>query len=367
MVMGFTNFKSFEEVVKHYEDTKPIKEQEHGTSRNIRPIGDRSRKWETIQKMSRNCYVLSCGYERGNELSVHWGYASTSPEHMKMRYQAKLENYAPVVWRKHKDGSTSVKINNMCGAQDYGDISHYSFLARNLPDGMELVEAKGNAHRYIRTLIDHSTEHMRFKLGFTPVRSTDVFLAKKRTVPRGEYERRDTDSEWYQWMTPKDDNSSLVFVRSEGNSPWTNWVHDKTTGQKPPQPPRINKSVKAKYVDYMKQFYDWGMTMTPLLPLKDLEYVSDKITELMEYSDERFKTKNRYGTEPDYKLVREILRQEQHPYRLNFWLLFVRSTNDGWSIDPRYAVWIKCKEDAVRVRARYNRFINKVAQFMEKK
>lgn len=353
MAMTFSKFKSFEEVVKHYESIKPIKEQGNGTSRNIRPMGDRARKWETIQKMNRNCYVLSSGYERGNELFGHWGYAFTSDD---TDYKAKLENYAPIVWRKHRDGSTSVKINNMCGSPSGCSISHYSFLRRHMPDGMEFHEPRGNAKRYVRHLnVDRKVD--------------TVFLAKKNTVPRAEYDNRPKDNRWYEWMTPKDDNSSLVFTLLEFDHPFTLWEHDKTTGQEPPQPPRVNKSMKAKYVDYMKQFYDWGMTMTPLLPLKDIDYVSDKITELMEYSDKRFKAPpNRYKTEPDYKLVREILRQEQHPYRLNFWLAFVRSTNDGWSIDPMYAVTtIKCKEDAVRVRAKYNRFMNKAAQFMEKK
>ena len=202
MVMGFTNFKSFEEVVKHYESIKPVKEQNHDTSRNVRPISDRARKWETIQKINRNCYVLSCGFVRGDLLAPHWGYRLEDTEEKK----AKLEDYAPIVWRKHRDGSTSVKINNMCGPSYQGDILHYSFLSRNLPDGMELVEAKGNAYRYIRTLVDHSTEHMRFKIGYTPVRPTDVFLAKKTTVPRAEYDRRTRNSKWFKWMTPKDDN-----------------------------------------------------------------------------------------------------------------------------------------------------------------
>mgnify|MGYP003150022354 FL=1 len=353
MAMTISKFKSFEEVVKHYKSIKPIKEQDNGTSRNIRPIGDRARKWETIQKINRNCYVLSCGHERGNELFGHWGYAATSDD---TDYKVKLENYAPIVWRKHRDGSTSVKINNMCGSDSGCDISHYSFLRRHLPDGMEFHEPQGNAKRYVRYI---NVDRRDWKV-------EDVFLAKKSTVPRAEYDNK-PDNKWFEWMTPKDDNSSLVFTLfKDHDHSVTLWEHDKTTGQKEPRSPRVNKSVKVKYADHINKLYEWGMTMTPLLPLRDTDYVVDKINELMEYSHDRFKT-NEYASEPDYRLVREILRREQHPYRLHFWLMFVRSTNDGWSVDPRYAVsMITCKEDAVRVRARYNRFMNKVARFMEK-
>ena len=120
------------------------------------------------------------------------------------------------------------------------------------------IEPKSSSKRYVRHLnVDRKVD--------------DVFLAKKSTVPRAEYDNK-PDNKWFEWMTPKDDNSSLVFTLfKDHDHPFTLWEHDKTTGQKEPQPPRVNKSVKAKYADYINQLYEWGMTMTPLLPLKDTD------------------------------------------------------------------------------------------------
>ena len=96
MTLTWTSFASFDEVARRYEDIKPIRERTLGTSRDIRPIGDRNRKQERIVKLSRNCYALSDGYHRGDGaftyFSPTWG-------------RGLMEYYAPIVWRKHKYGT----------------------------------------------------------------------------------------------------------------------------------------------------------------------------------------------------------------------------------------------------------------------
>ena len=62
MALTWTNFASFKDVVKHYENIKPLVSKLHTREDDIRPIGDRNRKWERIVKVSRNCYALSDGY-----------------------------------------------------------------------------------------------------------------------------------------------------------------------------------------------------------------------------------------------------------------------------------------------------------------
>jgi hypothetical protein len=126
-MLTYSSFNTFEDVVKHYENTKPINERKHGTSRNVRPIGDRARKWENIQKISRNCYAITSGHERGNDLFPYWSYNTTTIDANNNyvttydNHGAKLEDYAPIVWRKRKDGTVTITINNITGI-------HYSFL-----------------------------------------------------------------------------------------------------------------------------------------------------------------------------------------------------------------------------------------------
>ena len=111
MALYFSDINNFESVVKRYEDTKVLVSCKHPRSHDVRPIGDRTRKWERIVKVSRNCYALSDGYHRGDPLFSFWGYSVTGepPQGGDMCY------YAPLVWRKHRDGTTSLRVMNGTG------------------------------------------------------------------------------------------------------------------------------------------------------------------------------------------------------------------------------------------------------------
>ena len=60
------------------------------------------------------------------------------------------------------------------------------------------------------------------------------------------------------------------------------WVHVKGTGRALPKAPRVNIEVKAKYKDSIKKFFEWGMTMSPLMPLEDNEYLYKHHQDLIE-------------------------------------------------------------------------------------
>ena len=189
-MLTYSSFNTFEDVVNHYENTKPIKEQGHGTSRNVRPIGDRARKWENIQKISRNCYAITGGYERGNDLFRYWGYNTTTIDANNNHtttyndHGAKLEDYAPIVWRKRKDGTVTVTINNMTGI-GYS-ISHYDMIRRHTPKGMSFIH-NGDGKQYIRVLNSGTEPDYRY---YDPHnKSGDFYLAKNKTIPRAEWRR----------------------------------------------------------------------------------------------------------------------------------------------------------------------------------
>ena len=63
------------------------------------------------------------------------------------------------------------------------------------------------------------------------------------------------------------DNSALVFSKTESEHRFSGieWVHVKGTGRALPKAPRVNIEVKAKYKDSIKKFFEWGMTMSPLM------------------------------------------------------------------------------------------------------
>jgi len=363
-MLTYSAFNTFEDVVYHYENTKPIRERRDGTSRNVRPIGDRARKWETIQKISRNCYAISCGNERGNDLFRFWGYNTSKQVNGNYvatydDHGAKLEDYAPIVWRKRKDGTVTVTINNMTGI-GYS-ISHYSMLERHTPKGMAFIH-NGSGKQYIRLLNNGTDPDYRYN--DTHNKSGDFYLAKNKTVPRAEWAKIKHDGKekhhWHKWKRTTDDNSALTFIqRSIGV-----WEHDGISGRSLPTGPKVNKTLKAKFKPALDKFFEWGMAMTPLLPL-EYEYTTNKNGEMHNYFCEREGINVWSPWKSEW--TREILKDENHPMRLNFWVMFAASTSDGWYLNQTYKIKeVQNKEDLSKIRARYNSFINNNAGFMVK-
>ena len=340
MALYFSDINNFESVVKRYEDTKVLVSCKHPRSHDVRPIGDRARKWERIVKVSRNCYALSDGYHRGDPLFSFWGYSVTGepPQGGDMCY------YAPLVWRKHRDGTTSLRVMNGTGPSYGAFNSRYSFLQRNLPLNLHLVIDNGK--QYIQC---NGTKH---------------YLAKNKKVPPHEYAYK-TKNRWDKWKQKHDDNCALVFIQNEDGS----WRHDGKSGRSVPVAPRVNKSEKDKYKDAIKKFFEWGMAMTPLLPLEDEEYMQKMMTEIDRFFSDRPDIDNRWVRSVNWlpKYAREVLQFEEHPMRLNYWLMFARTTSDGWYYNREYPIKkIQTKDDLQKVRRQYNYFINNNAGFVTK-
>ncbi len=120
------NLTTFDRVAAHYEYTKPLRGK-HAKD-DVRPLGDRARKWERIKKVNNNCYVLTDGYHTGDDVfgsSSYGGKARGKPT------EADIINLSPIVWRKHKDGTETIKVRNATGQGAH--TSRYSFLDRHLP------------------------------------------------------------------------------------------------------------------------------------------------------------------------------------------------------------------------------------------
>lgn len=342
MALTWTNFASFDDVVKHYEGIKPVREKNLGTYRDIRPIGDRSRKYERIVKLSRNCYALSDGWHRGDPLATRRWTARG--------WEGKMEYYAPIVWRKHKDGVESVRIMNMTGPDNGYCPSRYGFIDRHTPRGLHFIRGPRNTHQYIST---------------SGLRSDAIFLAKGKTVPAAEqkyYEEKPHYSSRHSWSQRKDDNAALVFTRRDGG----NWIHNPTTGKEVPKGPQVNKELKAKYRGALKKFFEWGMTMSPLLPL-DQQYNAERRDEMRKHF---YPAATGYQPwNPEWS--RAILVDEDHPMRLNLWVQFASqataSPYNGYRPwNSSYAVKdVQTKDDLRRVRARFNSFFNVNAGFMK--
>jgi len=346
MALTYSNFLKFDEVEAWYNNIKPLVSKLHTREDDIRPIGDRNRKWERIVKISRNCYALSDGYHEGDDKFTPYGVHEYDYKTKTTTYHwdrlGKMEYYAPIVWRKHKDGTETVQVRNCTGDNSHYSMGRYAFLDRHIPVGMRF-EMGGNAMQYV-----------------VPS-GKKVYLAKCKTVPRGYYKQFKNNNYFKKWMQTKDDNSALVFTRDEGN-----WIHDPTTGKSLPQKLKVNKELKAKYKEAIDKFFEWGMTMSPLLPLSN-EYNKDKAHELRKH----FGSVDYVSDEFTPTRAREILRSPNHPMRLNYWVLFTSSVAEhayvsgGW--EYTYPVQhVETKEQLQKVKSRFNSFINTNAGFMTK-
>lgn len=357
MALTYTNFSSFHEVVKHYESIKPIVSKLHDRADDIRPIGDRARKHERIVKVSNNCYALSDGYHYGDDKFYPYNVTDwvkdpvTGEEMCVVRHDmlGSMRKYAPIVWSRNSLGIEKVEIRNVNGHDSGYSIQRYDFLRRHTPRGMSFVNGS-NARQYISLGGVHNGDK--------------YYLAKSQTVPRKIWEQtKDDDARWHKWKRPTDDNATLVFTRdSRDPNSVGNWEHVPTSGKPLPPNKKVNKELKAKFKDAIDKLFTWGMTMSPLLPLEDREYRQEKMREIGEY----FHAGKRYAPwEPTQ--AREILKNEDHPMRLAYWVMFASDCNDGWGWNPTYLVkHVQTKEDLQRVRSRYNTWINNNAGFMTK-
>ena len=222
------------------------------------------------------------------------------------------------MWRKRKDGTVTVTINNVTGI--HYSISHYEIIRRHTPKGMAFVH-NGSGKQYIRLL--NSGTDPDYRHSFPNKQPDDYYLAKNKTVPRAEWrQHKDSDHSWYKWMRPTYDNSALTFIqRSIGV-----WEHDGISGRSLPKGPKVNKTLKAKFKPAMDKMFEWGMAMTPLLPL-EYEYISNKTQEIHHYFCDREGIKQWSPWNPEW--AREILKDENHPMRLNYWIMFASTTSEG--------------------------------------
>ena len=340
-MLTYTNYRSFAEVVAHYDCITPLRGRTNA-GKDIRPIGDRRRKHERIVKISDSCYALSDGYHFGDEHFGRWYNGVDFTPTL-----ADMEKYAPIVWRKKRDGTEEVTLRNGWGPGSHN--GRYDFIYRYSPKYMLFHIRNGKQFIEVgRSLPD----------GQLLYENTMYYLAKSTTMPKQLHEKF-TNNQYYKWAATRDDNSSVKFIRIEGG-----WQHVEGTGRSLPKAPTVNKDLKAKFKDDIKKFFEWGMTMSPLLLLGDSDYKGTQMADLYAHYEQK---PNWQGLQPAPLVARSIVRDDQHDARLALWVLFAKDCTDGWHWNMEYLTQtVKTKEDLAKVRSRYNAFINKQLGFMQK-
>ncbi len=113
---------SFAEAEARYNDVKPVISKNHTKGDDIRPVGDRRRKWERIVKVSDTCYELTVtDYYHDNTPLIRWedidGYYEqvTFWNNGRVSGYTMLENLCPIDLVFFVEGSTGRQYVGIAG------------------------------------------------------------------------------------------------------------------------------------------------------------------------------------------------------------------------------------------------------------
>ena len=303
MVLRHTDHRvnSFRDISLRYEHTKPIR----GT--DIIPIGDRRYKWERIIKVSDTRYDMVL-----DETSFH--------------YMNKFATKKTLVSWEIKNDIEVVTIYND------GVVMTYTFLENLLPHDLRFFVLGSSGRQYISM--------------------------NWRTGDRGwSFAMQDQgDKDFY---LPKDYSKPIQFARKHAK-----WQHIGKEYVFKYAMTQVNKGAKAEIKPHADKFYEWVITMHGMLPCDDWEYRNKIRREFEDYMDKHDINyfSNRYGrenrvTDQQTKLYLDIMKDSSHSMRLHLAVQWLGAS-------PLYGYQgvqpIETKEDASKVRANWNRWVNKM-------
>ncbi len=233
---------------------------------DVRPIGQRRRKWERIKKVNDDCYLFVDSYGFGDDVfGRDWAGGTVDPT---IDEQIML---APMVW-KRVDGQVFLKVRNGTGLS-HAHTGRYYFLTEFLPRGLNFVSERGKQYVAARGKDGMLKRH---------------YLPKSVTCgpsARAELEKLRQNGPMYAYRAisdyeAEDDGAFLVF-KCVGDRVW------QLVSEPLPEPvkqTRVDKEAKAKLKPYLDTFWEWACAYAPLLPTFDYQYVSKQLTVLNKYN-----------------------------------------------------------------------------------
>ena len=334
MVHRYTDWKinSFAEVEERYNTTKPVISKNHTREQDIRPYGSRSRKWERIEKVNANCYIIWNGDDGDPYQHLYWNWSGNLNPTPKQQMEL-----APIVW-KRKGNMESIRIRN--GSGNYAHCSRYTFLENTLPNTMGFLVDNGK--QYISLYSDR-------------LKTASYLLPKSMYVPFGNRRRGNG-------LVETDDKKYLTFERKIGEPNTTPWQVVGATWEYIGAKTKVDKKAKADIKPHTDKFYEWIVTMYRMLPITDWDYRQKMRSELQEWVNDNFPSSfNDFAFGNSHVAYMEIMRDEEHPMRLHLavdWLSNSNLTTYDWQTSDHTFTEVN-SDVAKQVRANWNRYINK--------
>jgi hypothetical protein len=310
-------FNKFDEVVKWYEQTKPIVSKNHTREDDIRPIGARRRKWERIKKVDAETYLLLDGnYTRPS-------YQKNNPSYD--GYEQYEQDMAAIMWKREADGDY-VYIRN--GTEGSAHMSRYTFLQWYMPMNAAFRMNQQGKH-WVRAQ--------------TPTGWEDFPLPK--TTYRWD---------WNLHKQGTDDGKRLKFrVNEDGTFTRIGEAFKVLTTT-------VDKELKKQWKPLMEAFYAHAAALAPML---DTSYNarSEYRKIVAEWGKENNIDIPEWGglNHTPNSVVRQIVEQEDHALRIPLMALVIDAIDGKRKIESQ--------EDLSRIKSSYNRLMNKALGMYETK
>lgn len=345
----------FADAEERYNNTKPVVSKHHTLEQDVRPLGARNRKWERIIKIDDDCYVLSCGGRVDPVFT--WGPGDTATQNKYPITTDEIVRLSPIVWRKHKDGTETVKIRNGAGEWSHNNI--YSFLSRALPRELWFRQTRvGKQFIYNRS--KGQTVHLP-KTTSAPRHVLEYYMEQMKKAGNQQWALR-----WANVYTPGDDGLSVTFKR-EANGTFTllGEPHKVMVNRT-----RMNKELKGSFKADIAGLLESAMAFYPMMRTQlTWSLQNDTNKELVDIVKERKINgyHHSYGAlfnQSEPELVRAILKDPEHPMRhgLNIAAMYViNSAMSGLRNYDDDEDMNDARNKAVR--AHFNRWISKLGGF----
>lgn len=303
-------FNKFDQVVSWYQSTKPMVSKYHEVAHDVRPIGERKRKWERIKKIDDNTYALL----DGNYGRTMWGQRD--------EVLHEFENtMAPITWMRREDGDF-IRIRNH--NKDNISVTRYNFLHWHLPDGLRFGYNQQGKH-WVR----HNGEDL-------PLPKCKVRLVNDNGA-----------------RTVHDDNMYLIF-RANKDGTFTR-VGDKLMVEVQ----KVDKDEKKLWRDKLDAFYNHCAALAPMLDIgwsgrnEYTNMVREHLNNTPGANLRGVWIRNTKSLPPEF--MREVVTHEDHPLRVAVAAMVI------YDIGGKRA--IESQDDVRAIRAAYNRVMNQALGF----
>ena len=402
---------TFAEVEEMYNSVKPVVSKNHTVEQDIRPVGARHRKHERIMKINDNKYLINDGTW---DSIAWWSWYDTSVTDTTSKHYyvphvptaSEIEKLAPIMWYR-KNGKEYLRVRN--GSGNGGHQGRYCFLECTLPS--DLVFYALNGKQYVcninREVVDKYTKTIPHGAGqrdYTYIQWGDIwkhlekhpeckyFLPKSDYNPACKHVYYPNDDEngmnrWNGWGMDRDDKKYLLFERQVDKSgEHLGWkiAGNSFTFESPRT--QVNKTRKARIKPHMDKFYEYIMTMYPLLDCGlgadgeghvNWHVYQDKQAVLIEHytmwqnpnaTEEEINAFKDHSYSWDWKgkskFIEHVITKQSHEARPTLVEMFVLDSDlrhiKMGDIDLAFTE----QQLKSRVRSQYNRWINKILELV---